>query len=130
MGNITTLIFHCIFNNDGSIWHVMHENINAIAEPLPNTYAVCIAENKEGKKLIRAGFVMKSTLHHTNDGFVLSLKNACMSFNELKPFILADNISFLPAKLGMNGIQLPTEDECLNTLYNQYIKHSKTSLPN
>jgi len=130
MGSVTTLVFHCVFNNDGSVWHVMHEGINEIAEPLPNTYAICIAENKKGKKLIKAGFIMKSTLHHTDDEFASSLRNACMSFNELKPFTLLDNVSFLPAKLGMSGIQLPTETECLNILLTQYTKHSKTSLPN
>ncbi|WP_235424039.1 hypothetical protein [Citrobacter koseri] len=130
MEGISSLIFHCVFNGDSSVTHFMHEGLNKIAEPLPNMYAVCVAENHKGKKIVRAGFVIKTTFHHESSDFPSALRSVCMSVKELMPFVDSNKTSFLPAKMGVRGIQLPTEDECLYILFNQYIKHSRTSLPN
>ena len=68
-GGVTTSLFHCVFNDDGSITHYLDEADPGLSQALPNTYAVCLADNSGATRKVVAGFVAKTTFTHNDSGF-------------------------------------------------------------
>ncbi len=122
-GGVGVLLMHCEFNElEGSITHYMHEFDSKMYESLMNLYAVCIAVTNNKKKIIRAGFFIKTSFHHSDDGFVDNLKLAMKSTPKLQKY-LSENSSLFPARIGVNGPP-PTEQEMLSLMMQQYTKYS------
>lgn len=125
---LTIPFFHCVFNGDTSVTHYMHTDVDEAASTLPNQYIVLICDNKKnGRKVINGGVVIKTTGSHIDgDSFTSSLVGACSVIKELAPFIKNPNVSFLPARITMDPEIMLTENECLQGVTQQYMKHSRT----
>lgn len=123
MGIVTSPIFHCVFNIDGSIHHFMHEDMSVFLGERPNTYVICIAENKH-TKVIKGGIILKTTSNHTDSNFPSLVYSACISCDALRNIVCNEGISILPTKIAVNGEQPLSESECLDIMVTQYIKHS------
>jgi hypothetical protein len=121
-GGVTALLFHCIFNADGSATHFMHDADDGLSRSLPNVYAVCIARRESRHKRVMAGFVVKTTHTHDDPDFVDALNNAVRAESALANLV-DERSSFFPARLGVSGAAPLTEDEMLRVLIAQSFKH-------
>ncbi len=120
-GGVTIPLFHCIFNGIGSVTHYIHDYDEMLYQTLPNIYAVCISDNRKGKK-IAAGFIIKTSYTHEDSEFQNALENYLLSTPRLKKFV-KKYYSFMPARLGVDGDAPPSEDEMLSVMIKQFQKH-------
>lgn len=121
-GGITIPLFHGIFKGD-SITHYDREFDENLYSSLPYLYAICIARKDRGMKKIVAGFFVKTSYSHNDEGFTAAIATAAQSAAELHPF-LEGSFSFHPARI--NSAEGPplSENEMLDILQKQYVKFS------
>lgn len=120
-GGVSALLFHCLFNTDGSVTHFMHDFDVDLYHSLPNLYAVCIADTSSNQKNITAGFFIKTSYSHQDSDFVGALANVVSIDTGMKNLI-NERSSFLPARIGISGAP-PSEDEMLRVISSQALKH-------
>ena len=125
-GGVSVLLFHCLFNEGGSITHFMHDFDSELYRSLPHLYMVCIAEpTNKCKKLaggLAGGFVIKTSYTHNDHDFLATLTNTVSVEPRLKNLI-SSRSSFLPAHLGAPGDAPITEAEMLRAMMTQALKH-------
>ncbi|MCE7732387.1 hypothetical protein [Vibrio campbellii] len=98
----TTMLFHCVFNQDVSVTHFMNTGIDDVAKSLPNLYVVLLCQRPgRGVKKILGGMVIRTSLNHKDKAFYKHLNHLCMVKQELSPLVAASSVSFLPAKVGL-----------------------------
>ena len=117
------MLFHCFFNEGGSITHFAHEYDPEIYQSLPNLYAVCIAERSGNRKKITGGFVIKTSYTHNDQDFLTTLTTAVAIEPRLKGLI-GSHTSFLPARVGIPVGGPISEAEMLRVMQTQSLKHS------
>lgn len=120
-GGLSALLFHCLFNSNGSVTHFMHDFDVEFYHSLPNLYAVCIADTSPNQKNITAGFFIKTSYSHHDSDFIGALTNV-LSIDTGMKHLINERSSFLPARIGLSGPP-PSEDEMLRTIVTQALKH-------
>jgi hypothetical protein len=120
-GGLSVLLFHCLFNSNGSITHFMHDFDVELYQSLPNLYAVCISDTSSKQKKITVGFFIKTSYSHQDSDFIGALTNVVSIDTGMKNLI-NERSSFLPARIGISGGH-PNEDEMLRTIVSQALKH-------
>lgn len=120
---LSILLFHCLFNDDGSITHFTHEYDPELYQALPNLYAVCIADRSGNSRKITGGFVIKTSYTHNDKDFLATLTNA-MSIEPRMNALIGTHSSFLPARVGIPVDGPITEAEMLRVMLDQSLKHS------
>jgi hypothetical protein len=121
-GGVSVLLFHCLFNSNGSVTHFMHANDVELYRSLPNLYAVCISDTLSKRKKITAGFFIKTSYSHHDSDFIGALTNVISIDTGMKNLINGRS-SFLPARIGISGEALPSEDEMLRLIVSHSLKH-------
>lgn len=121
-GGVSCPLYHCVFNQ-GSITHYMHETDSEVIKCLPNLYAVCLANNVDGKRCVVGGFYIQTTYSHRDTGFPAACKSAISMMPELTS-LLTSTTSLLPAKVTVGGVndQPLSEDEMTAFIFQQYFK--------
>lgn len=120
-GGLSVLLFHCLFNSNGSVTHFMHDFDVELYHSLPNLYAVCISDTSSKRKKITAGFFIKTSYSHQDSDFIGALTNVVSIDTGMKSLI-NERSSFLPARIGISGAP-PSEDEMLRAVVTQALKH-------
>ena len=126
-GGVTILLFHCFFNEHESITSFMHSYDNELYNILPNTYAVCVAYNSVLPRKIPAGFFVKTSYTHDDKDFVNALFGLVATTNGLNG-LSSKRISFLPARIGVDGPAPLTEREMLRIMATQNFKYSTSEV--
>lgn len=122
-GGVTIPLFHCIFNGAESITHYLRDYDEGLYEALPNIFAICISNNKGSRRKIVAGFIVKTSYGANDAEFLPALLGAAKSTAEINP-LLTKSSSLLPAILRIPGTELPTENEMLQVMQQQFLKFS------
>jgi hypothetical protein len=122
-GGLSVLLFHCLFNDGGSITHFTHEYDPELYQVLPNLYAVCIAERSGNNRKITGGFVIKTSYTHNDQDFLATLTQA-VSIEPRLSNLVGSRASFLPARIGVPVGGPITEAEMLRVMVDQSLKHS------
>jgi hypothetical protein len=122
-GGVTLLLFHCIFNGDGSITHFMHDIDLGSYQSLPNMYAVYIAERSSKQKKVTGGFFVRTSYTHDDTDFNRALSNSVAAIPRLDKIITKHSF-FLPARVPSPDGPPVTENEMLRAMITQALKHS------
>jgi hypothetical protein len=123
-GGMTIPLFHCIFNEGGSVTHFMHEVDLEVYRSLPNMYAVCIADRSKRHKRVTGGFfVVTNYSHNDEENFTMALSNIVAAVPRLAALI-SEQSSFLPGRIVVPDGPPPTEEEMLRVMVSQALKHS------
>lgn len=121
-GGMSVLLFHCLFNSNGSVTHFMHDLDIELYRSLPNLYAVCISDTSSNQKKITAGFFIKTSYSHQDSDFIGALTNV-ISIDTGMRNLINERSSFLPAPIGISGEAPPNEDAMLGLIVSQALKH-------
>jgi hypothetical protein len=124
---VSFLLFHCIFNGDGSITHFMHDIDLESYQSLPNMYAVCIAERAGKQRKVTGGFFIRTSYTHDDKDFDNALAIAAAGVPRLDKLITKDS-SFLPARVQTPAGPPLTEKEMLKAMLSQQLKHSSMGM--
>lgn len=126
-GGVTTPLFSCVFNLDGTITHHSHEAIPELLAQLENTYVVCVRDNAGSSPgMVVGGFIVKTSYHHGEEEFLDALSGVLSQLPYLQEFVAPDT-SLLPAKLGVAPGWVLSEDEMLQVLFKQYMRFSAST---
>jgi hypothetical protein len=120
-GGVSVLLFHCLFNSNGSVTHFMHDLDVELYRSLPNLYAVCISDTSSKQK-ITAGFFIKTSYSHHDSDFLGALTNVISMESGMRNLI-HERSSCFPARIGISGDAPPSEDEMLRLIVGQALKH-------
>ncbi len=121
-GGLSVLLFHCLFNSNGSVTHFMHDLDVELYGSLPNLYAVCISDTSLKQRKITAGFFIKTSYSHHDSDFIGALTNV-ISIDTGMRNLINECSSFLPARIAISGDVPPSEDEMLRVIFAQALKH-------
>ena len=121
-GGLSVLLFHCLFNSNGSVTHFMHDLDVELYRSLPNLYAVCMSDTSSNQKKITAGFFIKTSNSHYDSDFIGVLANVISSDTGMRSLI-NERSSFLPARITISGDAAPSEDEMLRVIFTQALKY-------
>ncbi|ARP82922.1 hypothetical protein CAL12_20285 [Bordetella genomosp. 8] len=124
---LTAVIFHCVFNPDGSITHYGHTFEMNVFESMPNLYAVTVVERRSSETVkVHGCFFMVTTATHEDIRFEEVVGDA---FRNVRAFKAIDEkrLRFKPARLGNLGGGPPTEKEMLRVALTQYLKFDTTA---
>lgn len=119
---VSLLMFHCLFNDGGSITHFSHKFLPELYDALSNLYVVCIVNRSEGIKKAVGAFVIKTSLAQDNPNFLLILKSTVATEPRLINLIDSDS-SLLATKLNVPVGKSISENEMLELMMRQAILH-------
>ena len=121
-GSVTIPLYHCVFNEGGSITHWQTTYERALYDLLPHLYLVCLADNSVNPRQIVGAFMVRTSRHHDDDDFAEVMNVAAGQMESLSPR-LGPMTSMLPARIGIAG-EPPQEAEFLRLAMQQYFKFS------
>ena len=121
-GSVTIPLYHCVFNEGGSITHWETTYDRALYDRLPHLYLVCLADNSVSPRPIVGTFMVKTSRHHDDDDFAEVMNIAASQMAALTP-LLGPLTSFLPARIRIEG-DPPQEADFLRLAMQQYLKFS------
>lgn len=122
IGSVTIPLFHCVFNDGGSVTHWCTTYERDLYDGLPHLYLVCLADNSVFPRQIRGAFMVKTSSHHDHAGFADAMHTASFQLTTLKP-LLGPETSFLATRIGIQG-DPPGEMDFLRLAMQQYTKFS------
>lgn len=94
--------------------------------PECNLYVVCLAGRKGELREVKGGLAILTSLTHQEPEFLDILMMSVSNIEVLKSLATKSNMSFLPARITIEGEVLPSEDELNRVFYNQYVKYSSS----
>lgn len=123
-GSVTIPLFHCVFNAGGSITHWATSYDRSLYDSLAHLYLVCLADNRTNPRKVVGAFMVKTSRHHDDLQFADAMNLAMANMENLQPFVL-DEVSLLPARIGVDGLP-PEEMDFLRLAMQQYLKFSSS----